>query len=163
MGFVCSVCGEVHAARMLDIRMELPDPIYELPDGERERRTWLADDFAVLDDSRFFVRGLLEIPIPELRENFGYGVWAEIEQEQFTHLLERWGNPDQFDPFEAALANELTPYAGTAGLRAELRPVSVDKLPTIRLLETEHELVADQRRGISVRRSDELAALAQHE
>jgi len=59
MPFVCSVCGERHDERLLDIRLGLPHDIHRLDADARARRAWLADDFAVLDDERFFVRGLL--------------------------------------------------------------------------------------------------------
>ncbi|MDX6485282.1 MAG: hypothetical protein QOF43_435 [Gaiellaceae bacterium] len=162
MGFVCSVCGEFHDERMLDIRLGLPDAIHALTDEEREKRAWLSDDFAVLDDEHFYVRGLLDIPIPELEARFGYGIWAEVTQEEFLQLMGRWNDPVQPEPLEAVLANELSPYAGTAGLRVLFRPVSADRLPAVTLLDADHELVADQQRGISATRSDELAATVLH-
>jgi hypothetical protein len=162
MGFVCSVCGEHHAERMLDIRVSLPDPIYDLVADDRKRRAWLADDFAVLDDSRFFVRGLLEIPIPELESRFGYGTWLEVEQSEFQQLLQQWKHPEQFAPVIGALANELGPYTGTTGLLATLHPTTPDKLPSVDLEDSEHELVTDQQNGISVARSDVLAATVLH-
>jgi hypothetical protein len=162
MGFVCRVCGEFHAERLLDIRTGLPDPIFELSDGERAERASLADDFAVLDNRRFFVRGLLEIPIPELETAFGYGVWLEVGQAQFTHLIEHWQSPDQFDAFEGVLANELGPNTGTTGLHAHARPVAADKLPAVTLSDGDHDLIRDQQSGVSAERSDELAAVVQH-
>jgi len=162
MGFVCSVCGAFHAERMLDTRMSLPDPIFSLDDDERERRAWLADDFAVLDDDRFFVRGLLELPIRDLQARFGYGTWIEVEGDAFRQLIEHWDDPDQFSPVEGTVANELAPYVGTAGLAARLNPVSLDELPAVTLADSPHPLVADQQRGISTDRSEELAATVLH-
>jgi hypothetical protein len=160
MGFVCSVCGEFHAERLLDIRMTLPEPIHALDEDERARRTWLADDFAVLDERRFYLRGLLEIPVRELDSRFGYGVWVEVAEADFQHLLEHWHDPAQgsFAPVDARLANELAPYDATEGLPVAIEPVSAESLPSVRLLGDEHPLCIDQRYGISAARSDELAA-----
>ena len=162
MGFVCSVCGEFHAERMLDIRLSLPDPIFALDDEERRARAWLADDFAVLDEDRFFVRGLLELPILELGSRFGYGTWVEVGGDEFRQLLEHWQDPDQFAPVKGTVANELAPYVGTEGLPATLSPVSVDTLPSVTLDDAAHPLVADQQAGITADRSDELAATVRH-
>jgi hypothetical protein len=162
MGFVCSVCGEFHAERMLDVRLSLPDPIFALDDEERDARAWLADDFAVLDEERFFVRGLLELPILELGSRFGYGTWVEIGGDEFRQLLEHWQDPDQFAPVKGTVANELAPYVGTEGLRATLSPVSVDTLPSVTLDDAAHPLVTDQQAGITAGRSDELAATVRH-
>jgi hypothetical protein len=164
VGFVCSVCGEHHAGRLLDIRVSLPDVIHALSEEERERRTWLADDFAVLDDDLFFVRGLLELPIPTLESRFAYGVWIQVAQRDFTFLMEHWDDPAQlrFAPTDGTLANELGPYVATAGLPARLQPISPDLLPLVEVLAADHPLALDQRRGISESRSDELAARVLH-
>ena len=162
LGFVCSVCGELHAERMLDIRLTLPEPIFSLDEEARAARAWLADDFAVLDEERFFVRGLLELPIPELETRFAYGTWVEVSSGEFGRLLEHWQDPDQFHAAEGTVANELTPYVGTTGLSATLDPVSVDTLPSVTLADADHPLVADQQAGISAGRSDELAATGLH-
>jgi hypothetical protein len=162
VGFVCSVCGEEHDERVLDIRLALPDSIHRLDHDARESRTWLADDFAVLDNEHFFVRGLLELPIPELANRFGYGTWVEVPMRTFSKLLKHWHAPEQFEPVTGYLANELEPYRGTIGLEARLRAISADRLPAVELAEAAHELVHDQRHGISMVRSDELAAVVQH-
>jgi hypothetical protein len=162
MPFVCSVCGEHHDERLLDIRLGLPHVIHVLDADARTRRAWLADDFAVLDDSRFFVRGLLELPIPELDGRFAYGSWVEVSMPDFQELMRHWHDEEQFQPVECTVANELEPYRDTVGLRARLRATAPDKLPAIELAAAPHELVEAQRHGISLDRSDELAAAVLH-
>jgi hypothetical protein len=164
VGFVCSVCGEFHAERLLDIRMSFPDAIHALSEDERRARTWLSDDFAVLDERRFFVRGLLEIPIVDLDDCFGYGVWAELEREEFERLLEHWYDEGQAaaEPVAARLANDLAPFNETTGLLIELQPVSADRLPVVQLDEVDHPLCRAQQEGISSARCEELAATAFH-
>jgi hypothetical protein len=150
---------------MLDIRFGLPGAIHDLTDEERAGRTRLTDDFAVLDDNRFYVRGLLELPIPELESHFGYGVWLEIEQPDFAHLLKHWKDPDQseFPGTPGLLANELEPYAPTNGLRVLLQPVSADLLPSVAVLDAAHPLAIDQQSGISGADSDRLASTVLHQ
>ena len=162
MPFVCSLCGEHHDERLLDIRLGLPDVVHALDADERRRRAWLADDFAVLDDERFFVRGLLELPIPELDGRFAYGSWVEVSMPDFQELMRHWYDEAQFDDVECTVANELEPYRGTLGLRATLRATAPDRLPAIELAAAAHELVGAQHDGISLRRSDELAAVVLH-
>jgi hypothetical protein len=162
MPFVCSVCGEHHDERLLDIRLGLPHVIHLLDLDARTRRAWLADDFAVLDDERFFVRGLLELPIPGLDGRFAYGSWVEVSMRDFQELMRHWHDEEQFAPVECAVANELEPYRDTLGLHATLRATAPDRLPAIELADAPHELVDAQRRGISVDRSDELAAVVLH-
>ena len=162
MGFTCSVCGEHHDDRLLDIRLGLPDDIHALPAEERERRALVDDDFAVLDGRRFFVRGLLELPIPELGGRFGYGTWVEVREPEFGELRRRWHDPEQFEPVDCAVANELAPYRATTGLGATLRATTPDRLPTVELADGDHPLIGDQRSGITAARSDELASVVLH-
>jgi hypothetical protein len=162
MPFVCSVCGEHHDERLLDIRLGLPDVIHALDTDARMQRAWLADDFAVLDDERFFVRGLLELPVPGLEDRFAYGTWVEVAISDFQQLMRHWHDEEQFAAVRCTLANELEPYRGTVGLRATLRATAADRLPAVELSDAPHELVSAQRHGISVRRSDELAAAVLH-
>jgi hypothetical protein len=162
VAFVCSVCGQHHDERLLDIRLGLPGDIHAIDPDDRSERAWLADDFAVLDDRRFFVRGLLELPIPELDDRFAYGTWVEVAMPDFQELMRRWHSDEQFAPVDCTLANELEPYRDTTGLSATLHATSADKLPTVDLADAPHELVRDQRQGITAHRSDELAAVVLH-
>ena len=149
---------------MLDIRLGLPQPIFELSEEERERRARVANDAAVLDGERYFVRAVVELPIPELDDRFAYGTWVEVAEDDYRRLGELWYDPAQAEapPFRGRIANELEPYVHTVGLPVELRLHSVDQLPAARLADSDHPLVRDQRAGISRERSDELAAVVLH-
>ena len=160
MSFACEVCGETHAGETRDIRMGLPQPIFLLDEAERDGRTWLSDDAAVLDDERFFVRGLLELPIPEEDGRFGYGSWIEVSSDDVAALGELWDDEEGWrsEPFNGTLANELSPYFATEGLSVRLRLRDVSLLPLVELEDGEHELVRAQRIGISSHRAHQLAA-----
>jgi hypothetical protein len=149
---------------MLDVRLSLPDDIWDLSEEERQERGWLSDDLCVLDESRFFVRGLLEIPIPELENRFAYGAWAEVDADVWQEVLELWRDEGGrlHPPFPGELANELAPYRGTRGLRVAIQLGPLEVVPSLRLEDDDHPLVRDQRRGITAERSDELAATVLH-
>ena len=120
MGFTCTVCGETHADETRDIRLGLPQPIFRLDDDERLQQAWVEDDFAVLhgaNGDRHFVRGLLELPIPEEDGRFGYGSWIEVSGEDVAALGELWDDDDgwRHGPFSGTIANELSPYFATEG------------------------------------------------
>ena len=168
MGFVCSVCGEHHDEPLLDIRMGLPEPVFELSEEEREERAEVADDSGIFRSpaagEHYYVRGLLEIPIPTLDRYFGYGAWIEVDAASYDRLGELWHDERGRDepPFAGKLANELAPYERTVGLPVMLQLREVELLPTVELVETDHPLRADQRTGISEARAQELAAARVH-
>ena len=161
MSFTCETCGETHAGEVRDIRMGLPEPIFFLDEEEREARAWVGDDSAVLrqaEGDRYFVRGLLELPIDGEDGYFGYGSWIEVSREDFDALGELWHDDEGWrsGPFAGTLANELAPYFGTVGLPLRIRLRDVQLLPLVELDETNHELVRAQQRGISRHRAHEL-------
>ncbi|MEO5575831.1 MAG: DUF2199 domain-containing protein [Gaiellaceae bacterium] len=163
MSFTCSVCGETHAGETRDIRAGLPQPIFLLDEDERRRRAYVEEDFAVLHDpngDRFFVRGLLELPVFGEDGYFRYGTWIEVSEADVASLGQLWNDEtgERADPFPGALANELSPYAFTEGLSVRLRLRDVHLLPLVEIDDTDHELVRAQRNGISSHRAHQLAA-----
>ena len=143
--------------------MGLPQPIFLLDDDERERRSLVSDDSAVLHGEtgdRFFVRALLELPIAGEDGYFGYGAWIEVERARLRGARELWDDEDGWrsEPVAGTLANELSPYAFTEGLPLQIRLRDVELLPLVELEDGEHELVRAQRYGISPHRAHQLAA-----
>ena len=161
MGFVCSLCGEYHDELMLDLRLTLPDVVFELDEEQRRARAALWDDFCAFE-GRHFVRGLLELPIPELGDQFGYGVWVEVGEDDWHRLADLWRDERGADspPFPGRLANELVPYRGTRGLPVMLQLGAVSRLPSVTVVETSHPLRGDQEHGIAAARAHELARTA---
>jgi hypothetical protein len=168
LGFVCSVCGEYHEELMLDVRMALPEPVFGLPDEERDERAEFGDDSGVFRSAdgreHYYVRGLLEIPIPSLGRYFGYGTWVEVDVPSYARLGDLWNDERGWEepPFAGRLANELAPYEGTFGLPVMLQLRDVELLPTVELVETDHPLRAEQQAGISEARAQELSATVSH-
>lgn len=160
-GFTCAVCGEYHAERPLDIRYDLPDAVFALSDPERADRADILDDFCRLQngEARYFVRGLLELPIQGTSSYFGYGIWIETTQEAIERLGESWHDEDANLTEHGFLANELEPYPGSGGLKVTLQTRKT--LPTV-LVDEGHALTDDQRAGISDERANELAASILH-
>ena len=163
MGYTCTVCGAYHDSEVRDIRMTLPDPVFQLDEEEREARAWVGEDSSVLRDDegeRYFVRGLLELPLRNADDRFAYGVWVEVGGEDFSALGELWRDPDgqRHEPFAGTLANELAPYRDTVGLPVGLSLREVELLPRVELVAGEHPLAHDQRAGISDHHAHELGA-----
>lgn len=168
MGFVCSVCGEVHEEPMLDIRMGLPEPVFELSEEERADRAEFGEDSGIFrapdGQEHYYVRALLQIPVPSLDRYFGYGTWVEVDGGSYDRLGELWDDESGREeaPFAGRLANELAPYEGTLGLPIMLRLREVELLPLVELVDTDHRLRAEQQNGITKKRAQELAATAMH-
>ena len=168
MGYTCSVCGAYHEAQLLDVRAARPELWLSLTEEEVESRTWDAGDFCTVEtaDGRVhrFVRGLIEIPVPELDHRFAYGIWVELELDGFNDALRRYYAPDvlagEAQPsYEGWLATKLPLYPEpTVGLPGSLLLRPDNLAPAFLLDDVGHALSAEQRDGITLHRVTELTA-----
>jgi hypothetical protein len=167
LSWTCSVCGEQHDEQLRDIRAGLPEPVFELSEAERAKRTEIGDDWCRFVDerrrTRFYVRGVLHLPLKRSREDFRFGVWVEIGEADFYTLGELWHDEEGVTrPFFGRLANELNLYPGTLDLPVALQLRAEPHLPAAILLDADHPIVADQRNGIDAARAQELAETVLH-
>ena len=80
--FRCSICGELHD-EIPHLGSDRPDPWWAVPEDERDRRIQLTSDTCIIDGKEFFIRGVIEIPVHEHADPFGFGVWVSQKKENF--------------------------------------------------------------------------------
>lgn len=162
--FKCSSCGETHEG-MPTFGAKAPLSFFEIPENERDQRCDLGTDDCVIDESQFFVRGCIDIPVHGHDEPFTWGVWVSLSRD--SHLV--WVK--QFDearrshigPFFGWLNAWLKPYPDTVNLKTRVHLRDDGIRPYIELEPTEHPLAVEQRKGISVERVAEIYALMAHD
>lgn len=155
MSFRCAVCGEMHD-ELPDVGSDRPDPWWEIPEDERERRIELASDTCVIDDEHFFIRGVIEIPVHDHPRAFGFGVWVSQKRENFMTYLDHWES-SEIGPFFGWLCTRIVFYPDETMLlktRAHFRGGGLR--PLIELEPTDHPLAVDQREGITVQKAWEI-------
>jgi hypothetical protein len=147
--FICSVCGKEHDGLPTDWGYTLPDDVWAIPEPERSQRARFDTDLCQLGD-RYFIRGVLPVPLLESRGSFGWGAWAEVERPAFERYLELYDQDGSAEPsFAGALANALRPYPGSMGSPVSIQLLDATTRPVLRVPETHESLLAtDQRTGI---------------
>jgi hypothetical protein len=122
----CGLCGATIAGPLRDFAHRWPDRVFALPSAERASRTWCWSDdnpdFVALDGAFFYVRGLLPVPLEE-NDEFRYGVWLEVSQEDFERILQAWNDEQAYANlrFQATLANAVAPWGDrTLGIMVEV-------------------------------------------
>ena len=127
-----SGCGD--PCEPLEVRYGLPDALFVLPEEDRAGRTKLGGDFVSLDDSRFFVRALLPLPI-EGRGTWDVATWCEIAPSDFEMLHEVWNEPEDYARFSCpgTLANDCSDIEeeGYLGAAVEIGIRDPEQLPII--------------------------------
>jgi hypothetical protein len=153
----CSVCGEVHPRAEVEMGFRRPDPLLDFGEEERKARCKESDDLGSIDGERFFVRGVLPIPVQGRDLPYSWGVWAEVNKESFDRILALWSDENQASepPLQGTLANEIPLFEGTLGLPLKIRLTGPTTRPAFHLDESPHPLWTEQRYGVDERRVDE--------
>lgn len=158
---ICSQCGIEHPIDGLELSFKRPDVVAELTSEQRSNRVQENSDLAVLDGERFFVRGVLPLPVVGGARPYNIGAWFEVDQRSFERIYVLWDEVGQANepPFRASLANEIPLLPQNMGLAAELQLTGTFTRPTVRLLSAPHPLVREQLEGITAHRAYEYSSL----
>lgn len=158
---ICSKCDEEHPLEEMELTFRRPDDVAKLSTEERSRLLQENNDLCVIEGKRFFIRGLLPLPV-ELREHpYCIGLWVEVPQSSFERIYDLWDSDEQLNepPFDARIANEIPTSNGSLGLKAELRLTGPMTRPDVFLKPSAHQLYVEQARGIDAHRAFEYTAL----
>lgn len=159
IGFQCATCGQHHDHLPMDFGADTPAAYDSIPANERDARCELTPDFCVIDQSEFFVRGCIEIPVIDGPRPFVWGVWASLSQQSFQRIKEIWelAERESEPPFFGWLCTILPLYPDTFLLKTHVQTQPLGKRPFIELEPTDHPLAVEQREGITMDRVREIA------
>ena len=137
-----------------DVAFALPYDIAALDAEERDRRTKISRDLCHIDEQRFFLRGVLEVPVhDDADEPLRFGVWAEVENAVVARYIELY-RVDARDetPALGKLANAIRGYPDLLGHPLVVRFSTAKERPRLLLDPSDHPLAIDQRDGIGLER-----------
>ena len=143
----CAVCGEEHG--------ELPDigsgaPYHWRDELDDADDSLLTEDLCIVDGEDYFIRGIIEIPLTDRDDVFGWGVWVSQKKENFETYREHY-DTDSIGPFFGWLATEIDYFEETTlNLPTTVKFVGGGTRPRIFLNECDHQLRIDQRTGITL-------------
>lgn len=143
----------------------------ELVEHSKETRARLSSDLCTIDNSRFYVRGLIHIPIlpaepdgslsdPKASANtkreLVLGVWLQVLATDFYKILSNWNKSDVNDVLEGTLNSNIQFYKKTTlNTKCRLLTRPNGSRPTVEIM-APHSLQDDMKTGISIDRLDEI-------
>lgn len=161
--FQCKTCGELHEGVP---HLSTNSPLYlnAIPEDERAARCDLTSDTCIVDDEFFFVRGIIEIPVDQLDEPFGWGVWVSLSKANFHEYMMHFESADRavLGPYFGWLSAAIEPYPDTENLKSMVHLREPGYRPWIELEPTDHPLAVEQRTGISQARLAEIYEMSLH-
>jgi hypothetical protein len=130
-----------------------PDYISKLLPWDRESRCKISEDWCIVDEELFYIRGCLEIPIIGSSEPFSLGVWSTLSVDDFDMTMELWSDPSRVNepPYLGMLANDIPFYENTRVLQTKVQTRKPGERPLI-FVPDKHPLGIDQRDGITAER-----------
>ncbi|HWH54606.1 MAG TPA: DUF2199 domain-containing protein [Gaiellaceae bacterium] len=164
MRWTCSRCGAEHEGVPLDWAFDRP----AYWDGARNEGDWISDDLCVWTDDvgerNYFIRGLVEIPIPESGERLAYGVWSSLSKKSFDRVVDLWDDPARTEepPYFGWLSNSIAGYPETLNLPLDVVTEQLEQRPSFLLHDGDHPLIREQHGGISPDRVLAVAELQLH-
>jgi hypothetical protein len=137
MTFHCTSCGKEHET--------LPEPGYQRPDAvwqlnvlERARRVAGGNDFCSLHGEaqaqpvRFFLRGTIPLPVPEIEDSWSVGVWVEVSEADFQRYRVLYDSDASREPqFLGRIANAAKGFEDAFGADVLVQLGTENERPTL--------------------------------
>jgi hypothetical protein len=164
MGFQCRSCGELHDELPMSFHADMPEAWAQLDSDPSGDRSFLSSDQCEIDGARFFLRGLLRIPVEGLDETLDWGVWFEVPPDAYERFCDLWDTEgrEAEPPHRATIATRLPLYPETIGLTVEVRTRPVGDRPWLVVTDARHPLAREQSGGITRARLQEIWAQLLH-
>lgn len=147
--FVCAQCGVTHEGLLTDYAWKLPDDVWAIPEAKRSDRATWDSDLCNMGD-RFFIRCVLRVPFTEREGDFGWGVWVEVDEEDFLRYVELYAVDGSSEPHKRGkLANLIPGYEDARSEPVSIQFAGATARPEVMTgKDSESSLAHDQRRGM---------------
>jgi hypothetical protein len=166
----CGSCDQWHHGPCLDLghaapyywRGELGEPsaadASPDPRGGARPSSFLSEDYCVIENRDFFVRGLLHLPIIGTSETFRWGVWGSVSRDNFDKLTKLDDDPKRAEQLAMFcwLSTSISGYPETLNLKMYAHIQEAGLVPNFELQPTDHPLSMEFHHGITPERVKEL-------
>jgi hypothetical protein len=161
--WTCASCAQSHFG-LVDLAIDKPDAWPFGPEVAKYKmhdhlKSYLSDDFCIVNDEYYFVRCVLYLPINEISDaKLGLGLWSSLSKANFLKYRETFNepNPIQSEPWFGWLANSLKGYPISFELKCNVHLQNKMQRPLIQLELTEHPLTVEHHHGINLDRLFEI-------
>ena len=173
--FDCTECGMTHKGSP-SLYQKRPAPFLDVSKSERDNLTITSDDLCIVynspdkvkADATYCIRTILEIPIKKTIDPMLLGVWVTQSYDSFQEYVETF-DADQSDFTSFGWLQVNQPHYKSYGADGFLTSLGCDVIgqragsrPKLHLHDNDHELVYDQRNGITWEKAEKIYKLWIH-
>ena len=158
MGYLCTTCGTHHSEQPTCWKFDVPAVVADLSEEEVKRRVEQSSDQLVLDGEHFFILCNLDIPIRDSADFLRWSVWSTLSKRNFERASDLWETPgrESEKPYFGWLGNQIPGYPPSVNIKSFVHTEPVGIRPRIEVIEEGHQLLEDQRNGITEARAHTL-------
>ena len=155
----CSQCDKIHHG-LPNVCFPTPDCVRDLPQKKFDESCLISEDVCIVDGTSFYIYCVLEVPVVDYPDRFGWGVWCQTSWTPFKMYWESLSitRSDRLPIAGARLSNDLAHMPSTTGTRCEIHFRKNGARPIVKLPPSKHRLYNIQQHGLSV---DQAVAQAQ--
>ncbi len=120
-------------------------------------------------DNRGFVLGNLNLPLTDGEFEFAWGLWVELQWNDYLRILDTWELPGRESRVPTMLGHLQTElrhlgalYPPSLGLEVEVITQPVGVKPLLRVFGSDHPLATEATEGITQARLEEISACCEH-
>lgn len=162
--WTCRCCGQVKTGLPMDLGYHSPAGWDDLTDAERAR-SHLDEDFCLMRHADGavdrFIRAVLPIPVPEIEDEFRFGVWVSVSEKSWkSYGKATLESGCELDICFGCLCHDLPDMPESFGLHANVEFQDNGMRPRIFLHEQDHALVEAQMHGVNVAQVEKWASMA---
>jgi len=148
--YTCSCCGKIYDSVPLCFGADFPYYYLSIPTHEITARVEITESLCVIDESHFFHRGRITIPIIDHDEDLIFNVWTTISRENFEKRNTIWNDPERTShpPYFGWLQTMVPTYGDTINIMTMAHENEVGLIPDIKV-DQNHAIGQDQLTGIT--------------
>ena len=167
MEFLCKSCGKNHSIDQISFGADAPAQWNILNDDERQQSE-LTNDQCIInakEETHFFVRGCLDVPIQDSDKTFTWGVWTSLSEKSFTEMHENWRNPERakLPAYFGWLCTQIPTCPDTMFLKTSVQHRDIGLRPIVAVEPTDHALSLHQQNGIARHEIERIISSVLHE
>eukprot|EP00011_Vannellida_sp_DIVA3-517-6-12_P000083 CAMPEP_0114624238 /NCGR_PEP_ID=MMETSP0168-20121206/10666_1 /TAXON_ID=95228 ORGANISM="Vannella sp., Strain DIVA3 517/6/12" /NCGR_SAMPLE_ID=MMETSP0168 /ASSEMBLY_ACC=CAM_ASM_000044 /LENGTH=687 /DNA_ID=CAMNT_0001835511 /DNA_START=177 /DNA_END=2236 /DNA_ORIENTATION=+ len=179
-GWKCKVCKAVHQDVPLAFFCGNPHDYEDLDDEAKKSRAKVSSDLCSIDNQRFYVRGLVEVPVLEPtadgatdtaatkggKKKFSdiklvWGIWVQVDAQEFFKIMEKWSDDAELT-IPGMLGNIMQPYPDTLNQPVTMKTRPGGLRPLVTLDSPDNSLAKEVRDGVSFKRLETLVESVLH-
>jgi hypothetical protein len=148
----CATCGHLHVLSEISFGADAPAQ-WDLLSADERLNSFLTNDqceIRTAEETHYFVRACLDIPILGTKQTYSWGVWVSLSLKSFEEMSEHWEDADRvaLGPYFGWLCTTIPGYPDTMFLKTMVHQREPGVRPLVHLEPTDHPLAVHQRQGI---------------